>query len=73
MSLLTRVFRVTDSERTLLDLLLKQVLLIEEENDRGVGEPLVVADAVKQLHAFMHAILRTQMQDVSKLDTRSLA
>lgn len=66
---LTRVFRVTDGERTPLDLLFKQVLLIEEEDDGGVGEPLIVADAVKQLHAFMHAVLWTQMQDVVKCMT----
>ena len=39
------------------DLLLKQVLLVEEEDDGGLCEPLVVADGVKQLHALVHAVL----------------
>ena len=39
------------------DLLLEQVLLVEEEDDGRVREPLVVADTVKQLHALVHAVL----------------
>lgn len=39
------------------DLLLEQILLVEEEDDGRVREPLVVADAVKQLHALVHAVL----------------
>ena len=30
------------------DLLLEQILLVQEENDRRVDEPLVVADRVEQ-------------------------
>lgn len=41
------VFWVADGKRTFLDLLLKQVLLIEEEDDGSVCEPLIVADAVE--------------------------
>lgn len=54
---LTSVFWVADGKRTLLDFLFKQVLLIEEEDNGGVCEPLVVADAVKQLHALVHSVL----------------
>ncbi|RUS87380.1 hypothetical protein EGW08_004834, partial [Elysia chlorotica] len=38
----------------LLNFLLKQILLVEEEDDRGFCEPLVVADGVKQLHTLHH-------------------
>ena len=41
-----------------MDLVLKQVLLVEEEDDGGVCKPLVVADGVKQLHALVHTVLR---------------
>lgn len=39
------------------DLLLEQVLLVEEQNDGRLCEPLVVADRVEQLHALMHPVL----------------
>lgn len=55
---LTCIFWVADCERALFDLFLKQVFLVEEEDDGGVREPLVVADAVKQLHALVHPVLR---------------
>lgn len=57
--ILTRVFWVAYREWTSLDLLLEQILLIEEEDDGCVCEPLVVADAVKKLHALMHTVLWT--------------
>ncbi len=41
---LTCIFWIADRERALFDLFLKQVFLVEEENDGGVCEPLVVAD-----------------------------
>ncbi len=57
---LTRVLGVADSERTPADLLFKQVLLVEEEDDGGEREPLVVADGVEKLHALMHPVLRKE-------------
>ena len=51
----------TDGEWGLLDLVLEQVLLVEEEDDGGVREPLVVADAVKQLHRLHHPVLQVHM------------
>lgn len=58
---LTCIFWVADGERTLLDLLLKQILFIQEQDDGGVCEPLIVADAVKQLHALMHSVLQKEI------------
>lgn len=55
---LTCILRVADCERALLDLFFKQVFLIEEEDDGGVCEPLVVADGVEQLHTLVHSILK---------------
>jgi len=46
---LTRVVGEADGQWRLADLLLKQILLVQEEDDRGVREPLVVADRVEQL------------------------
>ena len=53
----TCVLGVADSQGAACNLLLKQILLVEEEDDGGVCEPLVVADGVKQLHALMHTVL----------------
>lgn len=53
----TCVFREADGKGTKCDLLLKQILLVEEKDDGGLSEPLVVADGVKQLHTLMHSIL----------------
>ena len=44
---LTLELRETDCEGGLLDFLLEQVLFVEEEDDGGVSEPLVVTDGVK--------------------------
>jgi hypothetical protein len=41
---LTRVVGEADGQWRLADLLLKQILLVQEEDDRSVREPLVVAD-----------------------------
>lgn len=53
----TSVLREADGQRAVGDLLLKQILLVEEQDDGRVREPLVVADGVKQLHALMHPVL----------------
>lgn len=55
---LTGVFRKTDCKGRLADFLLKEILLVQEENDRGIGEPLVVADRVEQLQALLHSVLQ---------------
>ena len=54
LSRLTWVLREADWERRLSDLLLEEILLVEEEDDGGVHEPLVVADGVEQFHALVH-------------------
>ena len=63
---LTRVLGETDGEGTSADLLLKQVLLVEEEDDGRVCEPFVVADGVKQLHALVHAVLRGEKEGFTR-------
>jgi hypothetical protein len=62
-ALLTGVFWVADCEGAPPDLLLKQVLLVEEQDDGCVREPLVVADGVKQLHALVHPVLETSFRE----------
>ena len=47
-----------DGQRDALDLLGQQVLLVEEEDERGVGEPVVVANGVEEAQALRHATLR---------------
>lgn len=54
----TCVFREADGQWGLRDLLLKYVLLVEKQDDGCVCEPLVVANAVKKLQGFMHAVLQ---------------
>jgi len=39
-----------------VDLVLEQVFLVQEKDDGGVDEPLIVADGVKQFHALHHPI-----------------
>ena len=56
-NIVTCIFRETNCKWRLLDLLLKQVLLVEEEDDGGVSEPLVVADGIEQLETLLHAVL----------------
>lgn len=54
----TCVFREADCEGAASYLLLEQVLLVKEEDDRGFCEPFVVADGVKELHALVHSVLK---------------
>lgn len=52
----TIVIREADAEVHLLDLFLKEILLVEEEHDgRGSKKP-VVADAVEEMEALVHAV-----------------
>lgn len=44
----TCVFREANGQRRFLDLLTKQVFLVEEENDGGIDEEFVVTDGVEQ-------------------------
>ena len=39
-----------------MNLLLEEVLLVEEEDDGRLHEPLVVADRVEELHRLDHAV-----------------
>lgn len=57
--LVTSILWKANGQRRLLDLFLKQILLVKEENDGSVSKPLVVANGIKQLEAFLHAILQT--------------
>ena len=54
---LTRIFRKTEGEWRSEDLLLEEVLLVEEQDDGGVAEPLVVAYRVEQFERLLHSIL----------------
>ena len=58
---LTTVFWKADIEGRSLDLLLKQILLVQEEYDGRVSEPLAVACRVEQTKAFLHSILYTHI------------
>lgn len=43
-------------ERRAGDLLFEEVLLVEEQNDGSVREPLVVADGVEEPHRLDHSV-----------------
>lgn len=62
----TRVIGEADGQRAVLNLRLEQVLLVEEQDDGRLREPLVVADAVEQLHALVHAVLRGKELRINK-------
>lgn len=55
---LTIIIREAHAEMSLLDLLNEHVFLVEEEYNGGGGEIAVVADAVEQVQAFVHSILK---------------
>jgi len=55
---LTSVLWEAECEGRLDDLLGKEVLLVEEEDDGGILKPPIVADGVKQPHTLIHAVLR---------------
>lgn len=50
------VLAETDIERRGFDLLLEQIGFVEEENDVGLDEPLVVHNLFEQLERLVHAI-----------------
>lgn len=79
----TCVFREADGQRWLGDFLCKQIFLVEEEDNRCICKPLVVADGVKKLHALHHTVLEKKivvlfnsisifktMQDIENLVTK---
>lgn len=73
----TCVLRKADGQRRLLDLLPKEIFLVEEENDGGIDEELVVTDGVEEHERLMHAVLWTQAgedragQTVGETDTET--
>ena len=56
---LTFVICIYERERSLLQLLLKQVFLVEKEDDGCVQEPLVVQNGTKQSQSLVHTILNS--------------
>lgn len=62
----TSVVWEANGQRAFLDFLLKQIFLIEEKDDGRLLKPLIVADAVKQLHALVHAVLRGKELRINK-------
>lgn len=58
----SRIFRKADGERWSQNLLFKQVFFVQKQDDGSVAEPLVVADGVKQLQAFLHTVLKQNLR-----------
>ena len=56
----TCVLGKADGQRRLLDLLPKEIFLVEEENDGGIDEELVVTDGVEEHERLVHAVLQPQ-------------
>lgn len=52
----TCVLGKADGQGTVCDLLLKQILLVKKQDDGGLREPFVVADAVEELHTLVHSV-----------------
>ena len=59
---LTLVLWEADGEGGFPYFFLEEILLVEEEDDGCVCEPLVVADGVEQLHALHHTVLNREAQ-----------
>ena len=55
---LTWVFGEAYRERRLLDFVLKEILLVQEEDDGSVCEPLVVANGVEKFQTLVHTVLQ---------------
>ena len=53
----TGVLGEADGQGAVGNLILKQVFLVQKQDDGGLSKPLVVADGVKQLHALVHPVL----------------
>lgn len=53
----TSVLGEAGGQGAVLDLLLKQIHLVEEQDDGCLCEPFVVADGVEELHALVHPVL----------------
>ena len=64
----TCVFWKAYCERRFLNLFFEQILLVEEKNDGGIGEPFVVTDRVKQLQALLHSVLKEEKKMVCDTD-----
>lgn len=56
----TFVVREAISEWALLDLVLEEILLVEEEDDRGFQEPFVVENGIEETQRLIHTILSTE-------------
>lgn len=48
------------------DLLLQQVLLVEEEDDRGILEPGICDNGPEQSFTLLHSILADRQKDKTK-------
>lgn len=59
----TCVLREADGQGRFLDLLSKQVLLVEEENDGSVNEEFVVTDGIEEHERLVHAVLQREVEE----------
>jgi len=60
---LTIIFWKTNAQMCFFDLIFKKVFLVQKEHNGGGDEVAMVADAIEEVEAFMHAILsRTHRQ-----------
>lgn len=54
----TWILDEADCKGRLLNFFLEQIFLVEEQDDGGIREPLVVADRVEQLQTLLHPVLK---------------